>query len=116
MKQTRIPIAKEYEKRKQALETETEKQTTLENARMCKKRKRGSEENEGQKMKKNYKKLKRAKVHVSCADEQARQNLNQEDYLKILDKKNSGIEEQCWAKASINKFHKSVQYTVYQCT
>ena len=29
---------------------------------------------------------------------------------------NGGIEEQCWAKANINKFHKSVQYTVSQCT
>ena len=29
---------------------------------------------------------------------------------------NGGIEEQCWAKANINKFHNSVQYTVSQCT
>ena len=29
---------------------------------------------------------------------------------------NGGIEEQCWAEANINKFHKSVRYTVSQCT
>jgi hypothetical protein len=29
---------------------------------------------------------------------------------------NGGIEERCWAKANINKFNKSVQYIVSQCT
>ena len=29
---------------------------------------------------------------------------------------NGVIEEQCWAKTSINKFHKSVKYIVSQCT
>jgi hypothetical protein len=29
---------------------------------------------------------------------------------------NGGIEKQCWAKANINKFHKSVQYNISQCT
>ena len=29
---------------------------------------------------------------------------------------NGGIEKQCWAKANINKFHKSVQYIISQCT
>ena len=28
---------------------------------------------------------------------------------------NGGIEQQCWAKANINKFYKSVQYTISQC-
>ncbi len=28
---------------------------------------------------------------------------------------NGGIEEQCWAKTNIDKFHKSVQYTISQC-
>ena len=58
---------------------------------MYKKRKRGSE-NEGRKKRtienaKNYEKLKRAKV--SCADKQARQKLNQEDYLKMVVLKNN---------------------------
>ena len=43
--------------------------------------------------------------------------LNQQDYLNMFDKRrNGGIEEQCWAKAKINKFNKSVQYIVSQCT
>ena len=29
---------------------------------------------------------------------------------------NGGIEEQCWAKTNINKFHNSVKYIVSQCT
>ena len=29
---------------------------------------------------------------------------------------NGGIEEQCWAKASINKFHNSLKFHVVQCT
>jgi hypothetical protein len=37
--------------------------------------------------------------------------LNQQDYLNMFDNTNNGgIEEQCWAKANINKFNKSVQY------
>ena len=32
------------------------------------------------------------------------------------DTKYGGIEKQCWAKANMNKFHKSVQYIVSQCT
>jgi hypothetical protein len=43
--------------------------------------------------------------------------LNQQDYLNMFDNTNNGgIEEQCWAKANINKFNKSVQYIVSQCT
>ena len=43
--------------------------------------------------------------------------MNQQDYLNMFDStQNDGIEEQCWAKANINKFHKSVDYAVSQCT
>jgi hypothetical protein len=43
--------------------------------------------------------------------------INQDDYLRTFDiTTNGGIEEQYWAKANMNKFHKSVQYTVNQCT
>ena len=35
----------------------------------------------------------------------------------MFDNTNNGvIEEQCWAKTNINKFHKSVKYIVSQCT
>jgi hypothetical protein len=58
------------------------------------------------------KKQKRAKK-VS----QPEHEINQQDYLNMFDNTESGgIEEQCWAKANINKFNKSVQYIVSQCT
>ncbi len=39
--------------------------------------------------------------------------VNQQDYLKEHRlAKNGSIEEQCWAKANIKKFHKSVQFSV----
>ena len=58
------------------------------------------------------KKQKRAKK-VS----QPEHEINQHDYLNMFDNTdNGGIEEQCWAKANINKFNKSVQYIVCQCT
>ena len=48
---------------------------------------------------------------------QPQQEINQQDHLNMFDKiNNGGIEEQCWAKANIIKFHKSVQYNVSQCT
>ena len=43
--------------------------------------------------------------------------VSQQDYLNMFDNTNiGGIEEQCWAKANINKFDKSVRYIVSQCT
>ena len=48
---------------------------------------------------------------------QPRQEISQQDYLNLFDTTNNGsIEEQCWAKTNINKFHKSVQYIVSHCT
>ena len=42
---------------------------------------------------------------------QPEHEINQQDYLNMFDNiDNGGIEEQCWAKANINKFNKSVQY------
>ena len=43
--------------------------------------------------------------------------MSQQDYLKEFDiKRNGNIHNQTWAKANINKFYKSVQYIVSQCT
>lgn len=48
---------------------------------------------------------------------QAHTELDQQDYLTMFDiTNNGGIEEQSWANTNINKFHKSMQYTVSQCT
>ena len=60
-----------------------------------------------------YKKQKRAKSVL----QPHREVLNQEDYLSMFDNANNGgIAEQCWAKTNINKFNKSVQYVISQCT
>ena len=43
--------------------------------------------------------------------------INQQDYLNTFDiHNNGGIEDQCWANANMNRFNKSVQYIVGQCT
>ena len=43
--------------------------------------------------------------------------INKQEYLKSFDDtKHGGIEKQCWAKANMNNFYKSVQYIVSQCT
>ena len=42
---------------------------------------------------------------------------NQQDYLKDCDiNKNGHIYEQSWAKSSMNKFHKSVEFFISHCT
>ena len=60
-----------------------------------------------------YKKQKQAKSFL----QPHREVLNQEDYLSMFDNTNNGgIAEQCWAKTNINKFNKSVQYVISQCS
>ncbi len=45
------------------------------------------------------------------------QEISQQDYLNLFDTTSNGsVEEQCWAKTNIKKFHKSVQYIVSHCT
>ena len=45
------------------------------------------------------------------------QVINQHEYLSTFDSiNNGGTEEQGWAQANISKFHKSMEYTVSQCT
>ena len=117
-KQTRLEYDRMYQKRKRAEETANEKQTRLKNRRMYQKRKRAEETaNEKQTRLKNrrmYQKRKRAeKAHNIEKDA----SVNQQDYMNEFDiLKNGGIEEQCWAKSNINKFHKSVEFSTSQCT
>ena len=45
------------------------------------------------------------------------QNINQQDYLNKFDiEKNGSIHEQSWAKNNINKFSKSIEFFISQCT
>ena len=139
-KQARLKKVSEYNKRKQLLETDSERQIRLqklsesikqkrieETDSECqirlqkdsesKKRKRSEETDTNRQMRlekdKLYKKQKRAKSVL----QPHREVLNQEDYLSMFDNTNNGgIAEQCWAKTNINKFNKSVQYVISQCT
>ena len=125
-RQTRLEKVRETKKIKRSEETDSEKQTRLEKDREIKKRKR-SEETDSERqtrLEKNrvYQKRKREeKASISSIDKQKvsqGQNIvNQQDYLKQFDiTKSGGFEQQCWAKSNINKFHKSVQFSISQCT
>ena len=83
----------ESKKQKQSEETESQKQIRLEKNRLCQKERR------------------------TKSVSQPHSEINQQDYLNTFDiHKNGGIEEQFWANANMNRFHKSVQYIVSQCT
>ena len=115
-KQIRLQKVKELKKRKQSEETDSERQIRLQKDRESKKRKQSQETDSERQLRlekdRLYQKQKRAQ-RVS----QTQSEISQQDYLNMFDSaQNGGIEEQCWAKANINKFHKSVQYTVSQCT
>ena len=77
----------------------------LENDKQSKKQKRLNEtENERQlRLKKDRQSKKQARKVSKPPHE-----INKQDYLKMFDDtKYGGIEKQCWAKANMNKFHKS---------
>ena len=124
-KQIRLENHRKYNKTKRAMETETEKQSRLENARKSKKRKQALEtENEKQTRLENTRKSKKRKqaeqeIAIEKQHQQSSTNkiTNQQNYLKEFDiKKNGSIPEQSWAKSNINKFHKSVEFAISQCT
>ena len=111
-RQMRLQKVSESKKRKQSEETDSERQLRLQNQTDSKKRKRSQETDSERQIRLDKdrfcKKQKRAKIMS-----QPQQEISQQDYLNLFDTTNSGsIEEQCWAKTNIKKFHKSVQYIV----
>ena len=115
-RQIRLQKISESKKQKQSEETDSERQVRLQKETESKKRKRSEETDSKRQIRLDKdrlcKKQKRAKVMS-----QPRQEISQQDYLNLFDTTNNGsIEEQCWAKTNINKFHKSVQYIVSHCT
>ena len=143
-KKTRLRKAREYKKRKQSGETDQDRLTRLQKVSECKKRKQSEESekrirlqeaSETRQTKRSQKtnsktqityqkqnlstKLIRTYQKQKCANRvsQPQQEISQQDYLNMFDiAQNGSIEEQSWAKGNLNKFHKSVQYTVSQCT
>ena len=115
-KQIRLQKKSKSMKRKRSEETDDERRIRLEKDRASKKSKR-SEETDNERQirlgKERYKKNQKRAKKVS----QSQHEINQQLYLDMFDNTNNGdIEEQCWAKTNINKFHKSVKYIVSQCT
>jgi hypothetical protein len=115
-KQIRLQKYSESKKRKRSEETDSDRQMRLQKDSESKKTKRSEETDSDRQMRlekdRLNKKQKRAKKLP-----QPQHEINQQDYLNMFDKTNNGgIEKQCWAKANINKFNKSVQYIVRQCT
>ncbi len=115
-RQVRLQKKTESKKRKRSQETDSERQVRLQKETESKKRKRSQETDSERQIRLDKdrccKKQKRAKIMS-----QPQQEISQQDYLNLFDTTNSGsIEEQCWAKTNINKFHKSVQYIVSHCT
>ncbi len=115
-RQIRLQKEKESKKRKRSEKTDSERQLRLQKDRESKKRKRSEETDSERQVRLDKdrlcKKQKQAKVMS-----QPRQDISQQEYLNLFDTSNNGsIEEQCWAKTNINKFYKSVQYIVSQCT
>ena len=113
-RQIRLKNDRESKKPKQSEQTETERQIRLKKARESKKRKQSQETERQIRLEKNRlcQKERRTKS-VS----QPHNEINQQDYLNTFDiHNNGGIEDQCWANANMNRFHKSVQYIVSQCS
>ena len=134
-KQTRLKKATEYRKAKRAAQTENEKQSRLENAREYRKAKRASETEDEKQTRlgdvRNYEKRKRAQeteiekqARLASANQNKRKRLrastqitSQQDYLNKFDiEKDGSIHEQSWAKFNINKFSKSIEFFISQCT
>ena len=89
--------------KKRSEETDCKRQYRLQNMREFVNKKRRGTQNQTNKRTKR----------VSLPQSEKSQN----DYLSAFDiSENGGIEEQSWAKTNMNKFHKSIQYVVSQCT
>ena len=115
--QIRLQKISESIKQKRSEETDSEKQIRLQKDRESKKRKRSEETDTNRQMRLEKDRLNKKQKRAKKVSQPQHEILNQQDYLNMFDNTNNGgIEEQCWAKANINKFNKSVQYIVRQCT
>ena len=107
-KQLRLNKANEYKRRKLSDKTDSKRQVRLE--RLKQKLSNETEFKTQMRFEKDRvsKKQKRSRKVLLPTQ----QEINQYEYLSMF----GGIEEQGWAQANISKFHKSMEYTVSQCT
>ena len=125
-KSVRLVKNREAKKRKRSEETDRERQLRLQSVRECMNKKRSEEtdcnrqyrlqsmrEFVNKKRKGTQNQTNKRTKRVSLPQSEKNQN----NYLSAFDiSENGGIEEQSWAKTNMNKFHKSIQYVVSQCT
>ena len=103
-------------KKKRSVETASETKNRLQNNNVYKKTKQSKETVSEKQSRLQKDSAYRKKKRLAETDNERGIRL-EKDRLHKKDKiSNGGIEEQCWAKANIIKFHKSVQYNVSQCT
>jgi hypothetical protein len=122
-RQIRLQKDRLSKKQKRLDETDIERQVRLEKKKLNKRQKQSNETDSARQIRlqrdRLYKKQKRSEQtkKESTPDRVSQHKISQQEYLNTFDiTQNGGIEEQSWAKANINKFYKSVQYTVSQCT
>ncbi|CAB3990258.1 Hypothetical predicted protein, partial [Paramuricea clavata] len=112
-RQIRLQKLSEFIKQKRSEETDSEKQIRLQKDCESKKRKRAEETDTSRQVRLEKDRLNKKQKRAKKVSQPQHEILNQQDYLNMFDRtKNGGIEEQCWAKANINKFSKSVQYII----
>jgi hypothetical protein len=115
-RQIRLQKANKFKKRKQSEETDSDRQIRLQKVKESKKRKQSEETDSERQLRLEKDRLYQKQKHGQRVS-QPQCETSQQDYLNMFDStQNGGIEKQCWAKANINKFHKSVQYNISQCT
>ncbi|CAB4002039.1 Hypothetical predicted protein [Paramuricea clavata] len=116
-RELRLKKISQSTKQKRSEETDSEKQIRLQKDCESKKRKRSEETDTNRQIRLEKDRLNKKQKRAKKVSQPQHEILNQQDYLNMFDNTNNGgIEEQCWAKANINKFNKSVQYIVSQCT
>ena len=116
-KQIRLQKDCESKKTKRSEETDPNRQIRLQKDSESKKRKRSEETDTSRQVRLEKDRLNKKQKRAKKVLQPQHEMLNQQDYLNMFDRTNNGgIEEQCWAKANINKFNKSVQYIVSRCT
>ena len=105
-----------HSKKKRSGEADIERQVRLEKDKHSKKQKRSAETDVERQMRLDKDKHSK-KQNQATKVSQSKHKINQEDYVNKFDHTTyDGIEEQCWAKDNMDKFHKSVVHIVSQCT
>ena len=121
-KHLRLENARKYKKAKLAVESENEKIIRREKDRLYQKNKR-SNQTETQvasstsiRNAKDNQRMMRQKQNTTTQPCSSSRTMNQVNYLQEFNTSNGFLHEQCWAKSNLNKFHKSNQFVITQCT